>query len=510
MTVRRVMGLETEYGIAVPGQPYANPMLLSGHVVTAYARAHGLRAAHGAWDYSDEQPLVDARGFTVDRGSAHPSQLTDEDDPTLANVVLANGARLYVDHAHPEFSSPEVLTPRDAVVWDRAGELVMREVVQRLAGQGAGVNLYKNNTDGKGASYGSHENYLMRRETPFARVVDQLTPFFVARQVMCGAGRVGIGRESERPGYQIASRSDFFEAEVGLETTFKRPIINTRDEPHADPDRYRRLHVIIGDANHADVANLLKVGATSLVLDLIEAGTLRDVPRLRHPVEALRLLSHDPTCRQTFELIDGRRLTGVEILWTYLEQATARAEQTGADVETREVLQHWERVLTLLGRDPLEAAADLDWVAKHVLLQRYRDRDGLEWGDDRLRAIDIQWSDVRAEKGLFNRLESAGRITRLTTDAEVAAAVTAPPPGTRAWLRGTVVAEHGPQVISASWDSLVLRLPGTRQVARVPMPEPVAHTREELGHVLDDAGIDELVTHLVAEGRRARPGRSTS
>jgi len=177
-----------------------------------------------------------------------PASLTDEEDPTLANVVLTNGARLYVDHAHPEYSSPEVTSPRAALRWDRAGERIMLESVRRLSAVpgAAGVNIYKNNTDGKGASYGTHENYLMRRETPFSEITHNLIPFFVARQVMCGAGRVGIGQDSAQAGFQIAQRSDFFEVEVGLETTLKRPIINTRDEPHAVPDLYRRLHVILG------------------------------------------------------------------------------------------------------------------------------------------------------------------------------------------------------------------------------------------------------------------------
>ena len=193
LTTERVMGIETEYGIAVQGDPRANPMAASGEVVTTYARAHGLRAGHGAWDYSDEHPLVDARGFEMPRARADISQLTDAEDPTLANVVLANGARLYVDHAHPEYSSPEVTSPRDVVVWDRAGELVMREVVERLADSPPGINLYKNNTDGKGASYGTHENYLVPRSIDFDDLTQALVPLLVVRPLLVGSGRVGTG-----------------------------------------------------------------------------------------------------------------------------------------------------------------------------------------------------------------------------------------------------------------------------------------------------------------------------
>lgn len=498
MSVRRVMGIETEYGIAVQGDPRANPMAASGEVVTTYARAHGLRAGHGAWDYSDEHPLVDARGFEVPRARADLSQLTDVDDPTLANVVLVNGARLYVDHAHPEYSSPEVTTPRDAVVWDRAGELVMREIVERLADGPRPINLYKNNTDGKGASYGTHENYLVSRRTPFERIIAGLTPFFVARQVMCGAGRVGIGQESELAGYQIASRSDFFEAPVGLETTFKRPIINTRDEPHADPDVWRRLHVIIGDANQADVANLLKNGATSLVLALVEAGAVDRSLEVLHPVEALKVISHDPTLRATVRMRDGRDLTAVQILAEYLEMVTAFVEREGSDPATDEVLHHWERVLGLLAGDPMDAAADIDWVAKLALLDRYRERDSLEWGDPRLTAIDIQFSDVRPQKGIFHKLEAAGRITRLTTDEEVRAAVSTPPEDTRAWLRGRAIETMGEHLVSASWDSLVLRLPRAGRIARVPLTDPLAHGRAQTDALLADGDVDDLVAGLGA------------
>ena len=494
--MRRVMGIETEYGIAVPGDPHANPVMTSGDVVTAYARAHGLRAAHGAWDYSDEHPLIDARGFELPRQRAHESQLTDVEDPTLANVVLVNGARLYVDHAHPEYSSPEVTTPRDAVVWDRAGVLVMREAVRRLAERPPGINLYKNNTDGKGSSYGTHENYLVTRSTPFERIVSGLTPFFLARQVLCGSGRVGIGQESEYPGYQIGSRSDFFEATVGLETTFKRPIINTRDEPHADPDVWRRLHVIIGDATQADVANLVKVGSTSLVLRLIEAGAIDRDLEVLHPVQALKVLSHDPTLQTSVRLRDGRDLTAVQILTEYLEMVTAFVEREGSDPETDEVLAHWERLLDLLAHDPMDAVADIDWVAKLALLERYRERDSLAWDDPRLTAIDIQFSDVRAEKGIFHKLEAAGRITRLTTDEEVAAAVDTPPEGTRAWLRGRAVELFGEDIVSASWDSLVVRLPGSGRITRLSLTDPLATDRTRTEALLSKGDLEGLVADL--------------
>ena len=493
MTVRRVMGIETEYGISVPGDPLANPMMLSGHVVHAYASTQGLPAARASWDYADEAPLRDARGWEMGRQVAHPSQLTDVEDPTLANVVLTNGARLYVDHAHPEYSSPEVTTPRAAITWDRAGESVMREAVHRLAtvpsSIGVPVNLYKNNTDGKGASYGTHENYLMRRETPFQRIIRQLTPFFVVRQILCGSGRVGIGTDSRTPGYQIASRSDFFEAEVGLETTLKRPIINTRDEPHALADRYRRLHVILGDANHCDVAGLLKMGMTSLVLAMIEDGAITRDLSVRHPVATLHAVSHDVDMDQPLELMSGERMMPIEMLWAYFEMAQDYLRDRGGipDDDTAEVLQWWERVMTLLQTDRDSAAPYVDWVGKLAVLERYRQRDRLSWESPQLRAIDIQWSDVRLERGLFHRMAMAGRFHELVPASEVAAAVTDPPEDTRAYFRGTCISRFPDNVVSASWDSVIFDVPDARALQRVPMLEPLLGTKAAVGALIEES-----------------------
>ncbi len=490
MTVRRVMGIETEYGISVPGDPTANPMLLSGYVVNAYASLQGSRTGRASWDYEDEMPLRDARGFEVARNIADASQLTDEEDPTLANVVLTNGARLYVDHAHPEYSSPEVTSPRAALRWDRAGERIMLESVRRLSAVPgtAGVNLYKNNTDGKGASYGTHENYLMPRVTPFSEICRHLIPFFVARQVMCGAGRVGIGQDSTRSGFQIAQRSDFFEVEVGLETTLKRPIINTRDEPHAVADLYRRLHVIIGDANLCDVASLLKMGTTSLVLAMIEDEALDVDLSVRKPVLTLHSVSHDPSLQTLVELCDGRTMTAVQLLWAYYEQADQylQTRYAGAlDDDTAEVMSRWSSVLTKLERDPMECAREIDWVAKLTLLQGYRDRDGLEWSDPRLKAIDIQWSDIRPEKGLFHRLLQRGRIESLVEDASVEGAMTSPPEDTRAYFRGRCLDKYSGEIAAASWDSVIFDVPGQSALQRVPMLEPLRGTREGVGDLID-------------------------
>jgi proteasome accessory factor A len=510
MTVRRVMGIETEYGVSAPSDPTANPMLMSGQVVNAYAQPLGSRAGRARWDYEDEAPLRDARGWDLARGAAEPSQLTDRpggehadelEDPTLANVVLTNGARLYVDHAHPEYSSPEVTGPRDLVRWDKAGELVMLAAVRRIA-ETPGllpVNLYKNNTDNKGASYGTHENYLMSRATAFPDIVRGLIPFFVSRQVVTGAGRVGLGQHGDRAGFQLSQRADYFEVEVGLETTLKRPIVNTRDEPHASADKHRRLHVIIGDANLCEVATLLKVGTTALVLDMIEARVLPDWT-LAQPVSSLHAVSHDPTLQHLLTLRDGRRMTAVQLQWAHHEAAAAFvADRQGdsADAETTEVLQRWASVLDRLERDPMECSAELDWVAKLRLLQGFRDRESLDWDHPRLELIDLQYSDVRPEKGLYHRLVARGAVERLVDDADVVAAVQQPPADTRAYFRGESLARFGAQVVAASWDSVIFDVPGYTSLQRVPMLEPLRGTREHVGALLDRcATAEDLVRAL--------------
>jgi proteasome accessory factor PafA2 len=494
MSVRRVMGTEVEYGISVQGDPAANPMVASSQLVNAYAAAT-LKARRARWDYEEETPLRDARGFDMSRRMADPSQLTD-DDLGMANVILTNGARLYVDHAHPEYSGPEVTTPLDVVRWDKAGERVMLDAARMAAaGGGPSLVLYKNNTDNKGASYGAHENYLVRRETPFARIVHQLTPFFVSRQVVCGAGRVGLGQQGREHGFQISQRADFFEVEVGLETTLKRPIINTRDEPHADPERYRRLHVIIGDANLAEVSTYLKVGTTSLVLAMIEDDFLDVDLGIHEPVKSLRAVSHDPTLRHLLTLRDGRRLTAVQLQMEYLDLARKYVADRpdSDDAETIDLLDRWESVLTRLERDPMECARELDWVAKLQLLESYRDRDGIGWEHAKLHLIDLQYSDLRPDKGLYQRLVAAGRIERLVDEDLVEQAIHQPPEDTRAYFRGRCLEKYADSVAAASWDSVIFDLPGRTSLQRVPTIEPLRGTRAHVGDLIDQSDTAEAL-----------------
>ncbi|MPY10855.1 proteasome accessory factor PafA2 [Arthrobacter sp. KR32] len=524
------MGTETEYGIIAPALPSANPTLLSSQVVNAYAATlrEGLGNLAGTrWDYTDETPLTDARGFRMDRARAHPSQLTDEppelDELTaeqialergepaeaavLMNLVLNNGARLYVDHAHPEYSSPEVTNPLDAVLWDRAGDSVAVAAMERIAATPgfSPVILYKNNTDNKSVSYGSHENYLVPRSVPFSKLAEALIPFFVSRQVICGAGRVGLGALNQDAGFQISQRADFFENEIGLETTVRRPIINTRDEPHAVAEKYRRLHVIIGDANLHEVSNYLKTGTTALVLALIEQGRA-PVPVLEDPVAALQSISHDASLTRTVQLTDGRAMSGLDLQELYCEAVTA-ALPPDADDQTRDVVARWQSLLATLRRDPMDAARQVDWIAKLSVLEAYRARDGLDWTDPRLALVDLQYADLRPDKGIYRRLARRGDVELLVGPVDVARAVVEPPRDTRAYFRGRCIAEYPAEVVGASWDSLIFELPGERRLQRVQTREPLRGTAELTGALFDAAvdAEDFLSRLLSGPERRVAP-----
>ncbi|MTA65694.1 MAG: proteasome accessory factor PafA2, partial [Actinobacteria bacterium] len=298
MSIPKVCGIETEYGIIAKGMD-ASAVTASSLLINSYV---GRFDQNIGWDFENERPGNDARGFSLD--DSFPPEI----EMHLVNTVLTNGARYYVDHAHPEVSTPECRSVDEALIYDRAGEEIVRQSMIAANGflpEGAELIAYKNNSDGKGNSYGCHENYLLARELPFAKMAALITTHFVTRQVFCGAGKVGTEFESmpkDSVAYQISQRADFFEEEVGLETTLKRPIVNTRDEPHCDPTKYRRLHVIVGDANMSEVATYLKLGTTAILLSMIEDNQLPEDLLLLNPVPAIRQISHDPTLRQSILL----------------------------------------------------------------------------------------------------------------------------------------------------------------------------------------------------------------
>jgi len=450
------------------------------------------------WDYIDEHPGNDARGYSLD------DYLFPEFETQLVNTVLTNGARYYVDHAHPEVSTPECRNALEAVLFDRAGEEIVRRSMQ-VANEGlpsdSEIVLYKNNSDGKGNSYGCHENYLISRQTPFTQIAQQITTHFVSRQIFCGAGKVGAehrgltGKNSNPNLFQISQRADFFEEEIGLETTLKRPIVNTRDEPHCDPAKYRRLHVIAGDANMSEVATYLKVGTTSIVLSMIEDDAFPAHLVIKDPVRAVRQVSHDTTLNAVIEMVDGRHLTAAQIQTEIIEAATNYAIRFGLDsVDDQignDVLQRWRNVVASLQTDPLTVANIVDWVAKKRIIEGFAQRHGLQATDPRLKAIDLQYHDMRIEKCLALR---AG-LDVLCLPQDVMWSMVHPPSSTRAYFRGTVLQRWPSDVVAANWDSVVFDIPN-QGLKRIPMPEPLRGTRELVGDLLKSS---QNPTDLIAK-----------
>ncbi|QRV01406.1 proteasome accessory factor PafA2 [Arcanobacterium phocisimile] len=467
MAVNRIVGLETEFGILDLDADVQDSFSLSAQVVDAYAR--GCQAPIATWDFHSEDPLNDARGFRVGRQVAHPDQLTDNPVPPLSelpadtkitNIALPNGGRWYVDHAHPEYSTPEVTTPYEAVLWDRAGEALARETMDLLNAQGRNVVIYKNNVDGKGAAYGSHENYLLSRQVPFNDVIRYLTPFFVSRQILCGTGRVGLGQASQASGFQISQRADYVENVVGLETTFNRPIINSRDEPHATPEKYRRLHVIGGDANQFDQSILLKVGTTNLVLWMLEQDAMPlDLESLVlfEPVAATWEISHDPTLRHAVDMHDGSTRTAIDIQQIYLDAVRTTIDRVGqSDPDTAKFVELWQSTLDTLRTDLFQAAPRIEWIAKYQMLDHLRQRSGSSWDSDQLRAFDLQWHDLRPSASIVHKLDQAGRVDRLYSAEQIAQGQQHAPHVSRAYFREVLLRYFEHDVRTLGWSSAVL------------------------------------------------------
>jgi len=491
----KVCGIETEYGIIFKGGD-VNPITASSIIVNAYSQGKDDLVG---WDYIDEHPGNDARGYSLD------DYLFPEYESQLVNTVLTNGARSYVDHAHPEISTPECRNALEAVLFDRAGEEIIRSSMQ-LANEGlpehSEIVIYKNNSDGKGNSYGCHENYLVSRQTPFSQIAQQITTHFVTRQIFCGAGKVGAehrglsGKGANQPAFQISQRADFFEEEIGLETTLKRPIVNTRDEPHCDPTKYRRLHVIAGDANMSEVATLLKLGTTSIVLAMIEDDAFPEHLVIKDPVHAIRQVSHDTSLSACIMMSDGRMLSALQVQLEILEAAIRYANRYGLesvdDVVGNDVLMRWESVLDGLETDPLLVANIVDWIAKKRIVDGFAQRHNLQIDDARLKAIDLQYHDMRVDKCLALR---AG-LVELCAKPDVMTAMVKPPESTRAFFRGTVLQRWPNDVIAANWDSVVFDIPN-QGLKRVPMPEPLRGTRQMVGDVLASSrNPAELIENL--------------
>jgi Pup amidohydrolase len=485
------MGLENEYGIS--SKLNTDPITLSNRIVLAYAK-HVYPDSNIRWDYDVENPLRDARGFDMSRADADPSQLTDEGQ-AIPNLVLPNGARFYVDHAHPEYSAPEVLNPMDITKWDLAGEQIMKVAVA-IDGKDYPddqIRVFKNNVDNKGSSYGTHENYQMHRSTQFSKIVAGLTPHFITRQIFCGAGRIGIGQKSEKVGFQISQRADYIEAHVGLETTRRRPIINTRDEPHADPKISRRLHVIIGDANMSDFANILKVGSTALVLSMIEDDFVDfEEVDLLNPVGVVKEISHDLDIRNIYLTNSGKKYSAIDIQEWYLEKSKLYLSQQGFDNNSRQVIDFWEQALNGLRNNKEELASRIDWIAKLALINRYQEKDGLTLNDDVIKSIDFKYSEITSDDGIAQVLRRSNFLKTYVDSSEVNKAISEPPTDTRAWFRGQATSKFSKSVAAASWDSLIFDIDKNEPLFRVSTTDPLKGTKALTGEMViqSDTALD--------------------
>ena len=482
MAIPKVMGIETEYGITVRNQPDFNPILSSLLLINSYET---YRTARIRWDYEAESPLRDARGFEY----AEERELPSKEESRLINLILSNGARYYVDHAHPEYSTPECTNPRDLVIWDKAGERILnisRTRAEAVSPPEQRILIYKNNTDLKGNSYGTHENYLMDRRCPFTRIVQHLMPFLVTRQVFTGSGKVGSENNLEYLPYQISQRADFLETEVGLETMHSRPIINTRDEPHADPEKYRRLHVIVGDANMSELTTYLKVGTTAIALSMLEDDFIDRDLSLDNPVQALRTISRDLACRVPVRLKDGRTITAVELQREFLELAHRYYRDRELDTVTKDVLVRWEYVLDRLEQDPMTLSRELDWVIKKDLIESYMVTHNLDWTDARISMIDLQYHDIRPGKGLYYKLEESEAVERIVADDEITKAIHDPPKDTRAYFRGMCLQRYSEDIVSASWDSVIFDLK-EGPLKKIFMLEPLRGTEAAVRQLLEES-----------------------
>ena len=487
----RVFGTETEFGIAAKDGAAMDPVSGSFAVIGHYP---ALPAPRAIWDYEQENPLLDARGFEVDGERERPNP----DYNRQLNKVLANGGRLYVDGAHPEYSTPECSTAREVVAFERVGERILAKCLQEMARVRGSEQyfLYKNNSDGKGNSYGYHENYLVSRAVPFDKIARVLTPFLVTRPIFAGAGKVGAENQTSPAEYQISQRADFFECLMDLNTMVKRPIINTRDEPHADAARFRRLHVITGDANMAEVSTYLKVGTLDIVLELLETGA--DLPQIEldEPVRVFKQVSRDLDVKQTVKLVGGRPTTALAIQRAYLQAAQTFSTAHGCSTTTQDVLVRWDDVLTRLERDPRLLVKELDWVAKRHMIESYMDRKGCGWADPRIKLMDLQYHDVRPEKGLFYTLERGQLIDRIVEEEEIQRAELNPPIGTRAYFRGRCVRKFSKSLYGASWTSVLFEA-GNNTIKKVPLMDPHRGTQSLTGELLDTAdSVDELLERL--------------
>ena len=488
----RILGTETEFGIIARSPRHPDPVDNSLRLISHCPR---LPAPNALWDYENENPFFDARGFKVEGEPERPGVSYNRQ----LNKILPNAGRLYVDGAHPEYSTPECSNPRELVAYERAGDTVVAECLARL-NSSLGEDeflVYRNNSDGKGNSFGYHENYLISRKVPFEHIAEVLLPFFVSRPIFCGAGKVGAENGTDPTSYQLSQRADFLECLYDLNTMVNRPIINTRDEPHTQQSQYRRLHVIVGDANMSEVSTFLKVGTTAIIMDMLEnQGDLPHI-ELADPVKAIKQVSRDLTLKDSLLLQNGRHTTALAIQQTFLHAAHEFYTTHELSPITKEVLIRWESVLEKLDQDPTDLTQEIDWVAKRALIESYMDRKQCGWQDPRIAMMDLQYHDVRPTKGLYYTLERTGQIERLTLEQEVERARQTAPAFTRAFFRGQCLKHLPGQVYGMSWTSVLLDS-GNSTIKRIPLMDPYRGTQQLTQELFRDiTSVDQLLSRLV-------------
>jgi proteasome accessory factor PafA2 len=522
MSIPKVIGIEQEYAIQLKGDSDLTPFEASCMLVNAYARSVGLRESgmQILWDYAHETPYEDIRGRLF-RKSATQQVVADEDNLRI-NAGLPNGARLYTDHAHPEYSTAECRSARQALACDKAGEIVLRKAIAELKVlcPELGVTLYKNNSDLKGHSYGCHENYLMDAKAHDACIarnsdmaVKMLIPFLATRQVFAGAGKVGSeAPHSRQAPYQVSQRADFMETLFGLETMYARPIVNTRAEHHADARRFRRLHVIIGDANMCEVASFLKLGTTQIVLQMMEDGFLTEDWSLKDPVQAVRGISMNH--ETPIEMGDGRALTAVQLQRLFLEKAEAFNGSAGAAVipDYDKILASWADVLDGLEGlklspdyhivdDPGDLVQKLDWVLKLWLVNRYRKARDNDWDHPLLSVLDLQYHRVDNQDGLFYKLQRDGLTARICDDEEIGRYVEQAPADTRAYFRSRCIQKFAREIYLLNWEMIGFDHGEVHRM--IPLLNPLKGTREQFEDLFALAG-DSGALIAALEGKPSR------
>jgi proteasome accessory factor A len=407
-----------------------------------------------------------------------------------SNVFLENGARLYLDvGSHPEYATPECDTLEDLVAADKAGERILHELAgeaeTRLQEEGirGELFLFKNNTDSAGNSYGCHENYLVTRDADFAATLDALLPFLVTRQIYAGAGK--LLRTTRGVRYAISQRAEHVWEGVSSATTRSRPIINTRDEPHAEASLFRRLHVIAGDSNMSEIVTYAKVGVVGALLQMIEEGRPLRTLELENPIRAIREISTDPTCRRRVRLANGRELSALDIQWEYLDEVSRYARGHGFPSSLQRAIEYWERMLVGIERDPMTLNDTVDWVAKWQLLESYRARNALALTDPKLAMMDLAYHNIDPSRSLYHLLVRKGRFQRVVTDEAVEHARVAPPATTRARLRGGFIraAKAAGRDFTVDWVHLKLNDQAKRTVL---CKDPFVHTDRRVERLIED------------------------